>query len=156
MQAKTCCVTGHRQIPQEQWADVENALRVEVRRAIEDGYVHFISGFARGADLMFAAAVAEQKQRYPGITLEAALPYAGRLDTPDARFHELLMSCDAVNVACQCYVPYCFEQRNRYMVENSQLVIAVFDGRSSGGTAMTLRYARRLGREIRLVQVRAD
>lgn len=36
--------------------------------------------------------------------------------------------------------------RNHYMVDHSQRVIAVYDGRSGGGTAATIRYARPDGR----------
>ena len=39
--------------------------------------------------------------------------------------------------------------RNRYMVNASSLVIAVHDGRLSGGTAATIRCAREAGRTIR-------
>ena len=59
MDKKTCCVTGHRDIPAERISNVEQELRREVRAAIEDGYTRFISGFAEGTDLMFAAIVAK-------------------------------------------------------------------------------------------------
>ena len=67
MDKKTCCVTGHRNIPAERIAYVEQELRREVQAAIEDGYTRFISGFAEGADLMFAAIVAEQKEHNPDL-----------------------------------------------------------------------------------------
>ena len=54
-ETKTCCVTGHRDIPVEKQGFVEEALRREVAAAIEDGYTRFISGFAAGVDLMFAS-----------------------------------------------------------------------------------------------------
>ena len=78
METKVCCVTGHRDIPTDRAVYVEQALRREVLAAIEDGYTRFISGFAEGTDLMFAAIVAEQKEYIPNLYLEAALPYAGR------------------------------------------------------------------------------
>ena len=62
MQEKTCCVTGHRDIPQDKRTYVETELKKEVLAAIADGYTHFISGFAEGVDLTFAALVAEQKE----------------------------------------------------------------------------------------------
>ena len=43
------------------------------------------SGFAAGVDLIFAGIVADLKREYP-ITLEAAIPYPGRMDTPDKAF----------------------------------------------------------------------
>ncbi|WP_417092331.1 VirD4-like conjugal transfer protein, CD1115 family [Intestinimonas timonensis] len=74
-ETKTCCVTGHRDIPAEKKGLVEEALRREVAAAIEDGYTRFISGFAEGADLMFAAIVAEAKKENGSLFLEAAIPY---------------------------------------------------------------------------------
>ena len=87
MAEKTCCVTGHRDIPEDRIAYVEQELRREVLAVIQDGYTRFISGFAEGADLMFAAIVAEQKEHNPDLFLEAAIPYAGRLKTKNKQFH---------------------------------------------------------------------
>ena len=73
MNEKTCCVTGHRDISTDHITYVDQALRQEILSAIEDGYTRFISGFAEGVDLMFAAIVVEERERYPDITLEAAM-----------------------------------------------------------------------------------
>ena len=150
---KTCCITGHRDIPAERMTYVEQQLRQEVLEAIKAGYTRFISGFAEGTDLMFAAIVAEQKELHPELFLEAAIPYAGRLKTRNKQFHALLQACDGIKVMCREYTPSCFMQRNRYMVRVSQRVIAVYDGRDRGGTLFTLRYAHTLGREIRVIQI---
>jgi len=148
----TCCVTGHRDIPVEKVPYVQDHLYQELLRAIQYGYTHFVSGFASGVDLMFAGIVAELKQEYP-ITLEAAIPYPGRMNTPDKVFQCLLKECDIVKVHTEQYSKSCYMVRNRYMVDCSVLVIAVHDGRKSGGTAATIRYANRMGctlREIKL------
>ena len=88
-ETKTCCVTGHRDIPVEKQGFVEDALRREVAAAIEDGYTRFISGFAAGVDLMFATVIAEAKKKNNGLFLEAAIPYAGRLKTKDKEFQNV-------------------------------------------------------------------
>lgn len=153
MKAKVCCVTGHRDIPAERIAYVEQQLRCEVLEAIEAGYTRFISGFAEGTDLMFAAIVDEQKKRHPELFLEAAIPYAGRLKTRSKLFHTLLQACNGIKVIYPEYTPSCFMQRNRYMVWESQRVIAVYDGRDHGGTLFTMRYAHTLDREIRVIRI---
>ena len=152
-ETKTCCVTGHRDIPVEKQGFVEDALRKEVAAAIEDGYTRFISGFAAGVDLVFAAVIAEAKKKNNGLFLEAAIPYAGRLKTKDKEFHKLLAVCDGVKVISDRYVPSCYLNRNRYMVAQSQRVIAVYDGRDKGGTLFTLRDAHVQGREVKLIQL---
>ena len=126
---------------------------LSVQTAIDDGYTRFISGFADGTDLIFAAIVAEEKKRHPELSLEAAIPYAGRLKTRDTRFHELLRDCDGIKVVCQTYIPSCFMQRNRYMAGQAHRVIAVYDGRERGGTLFTMREAHTLGKEVRLIKI---
>ena len=108
MAEKTCCVTGHRDIPEARIAYVEQELRREVEEAIAEGYTRFISGFAEGVDLMFAAIVAEQMEHRPELFLEAAIPYAGRLKTKNQQFQKLLRACKGVKVVCQEYAPSCF------------------------------------------------
>ena len=61
MHEKTCCATGHREILADKLAYVETELRKAVMAAVDDGYTRFISGGAAGADLLFAAIVAELK-----------------------------------------------------------------------------------------------
>ena len=153
MAEKTCCVTGHRIISAACISYVEQELRREVQTAIDDGYTRFISGFADGTDLIFAAIVAEEKKRHPELSLEAAIPYAGRLKTRDTRFHELLRACDGIQAVCQTYIPSCFMQRNRYMAGQAHRVIAVYEGRERGGTMFTMREAHKLGKEVRLIKI---
>ncbi len=148
----TCCVTGHRDIPKGMEDYVKSGLRREVLEAVKDGYVHFISGFAAGVDLMFAQIVAELKNDHL-ITLEAAIPYRKRMNTRDADFRRLIKCCDIVKVHSEGYSPGCFMARNKYMVDWSNRVIAVYDGRERGGTAATLKYARLKGLDIRQLLV---
>ena len=141
-------MTGHREIPAEQIDRIRELLRREILNAIGDGYSHFISGFAAGADLLFADVVAELKERYP-ITLEAAIPYPGRMKTPDETFQRLIRCCDTVKIHSDSYFKGCYLRRNRYLVDQSQRVIAVYNGRPTGGTAATVRYAK--GKDVRVV-----
>ena len=148
----TCCVTGHRDIPADKVQYVQVQLRQELLQAIQSGYTHFISGFAAGVDLIFAGIVADLKHEYP-ITLEAAIPYQDRVKSPDKTFQCLLKEYDIVKVHTEQYSKSCYMVRNRYMVDCSALVIAVHDGRKSGGTAATIRYAHRKGCDLREVRL---
>lgn len=147
---KICMVTGHREIPADKIESVREQLRTEIVRAIQNGYTHYISGFASGIDLYFAEIISELKNAY-NITLEAAIPYRKRLNTKDKDFHRLLLDCNIIGVHSEKYTPACFMKRNRYMVQQSQLVIAVYDGRQSGGTLATMGYALTLGKDIKII-----
>lgn len=149
---KTCMVTGHREIPVGKIEDIKAKLRSEVLLAIEDGFTNFISGFADGTDLIFADIIVALKGTYP-ITLEAAIPYRNRMKALNRDFRRLTNECDTIRVHSEEYLPSCFIKRNRFMVENAERVIAVFDGRDTGGTRATLRYAHALKKDIRVIAV---
>ena len=51
-----------------------------------------------------------------------------------------MTACDYETMVQERYSPDCMIRRNRYMVDHSDLVIAVYDG-ADGGTRRTLEYA---------------
>ena len=163
MKEKSCCFTGHR--PQSlPWGFDENdarcvALKTKLRREIEEmitgrGVSHFISGMALGEDTWAAELVLELKATY-SVTLECALPceaQAVRWREPDRdRYCSIVERCDEETMVQTASTPDCFQKRNRYMIDRSAYVIAVFSG-ASGGTAETLRYAHEKGRTVRIIQ----
>ena len=67
---------------------------------------------------------------------------------PERRaYRTLLEQADEQVLICPHYTPYCMHARNRWMVEHSARVIAVFGG-SPGGTANTIQLAQKKRREI--------
>lgn len=152
---KTCCITGHRKIPDEKMKYVERELRREVDLALAEGYTHFISGFAEGTDQLFVKIVAEKRKLNGDIQLEAAIPYRNRVAAlqKDPETRRLLGACTIIGVHSEKYSSDCYLVRNRFMVQTSGRVIAVYDGRMKGGTVMTLRFAHIYKREIREIRI---
>lgn len=68
-------------------------------------------------------------------------------------FQELLACCDRVYVQSEKSNRQCYHERNRYMVLSSDRVIAVYDGRSTGGTFYTIRFAQANEKEIRIIEI---
>ena len=155
MQEKTCCVTGHRDIPAEQVGHIKKSLEQEVDRAISDGFTCFISGFADGVDLLFAGIVAERIAKNPALKLIAAIPYRRRLDTlqKSERTKALIDLCAEIYIVAEGYHPSVYAKRNRYMVERSDRVIAVYDGRENGGTIRTIRLSHSMKKELREIAI---
>lgn len=155
MKEKTCCVTGHRDIPAEGVGHIKKSLEQEVDRAISDGFTCFVSGFADGVDLLFAEIVAEKIAKNPALKLIAAIPYRRRLDTlqKSERTKALIDLCAETYIAAEEYHPSVYAKRNRYMVERSDRVIAVYDGREKGGTVGTIRLAHTMKKELREIAV---
>lgn len=155
MEKKTCCVTGHRDLPQNQINFVKAALLREIEKAVADGFTCFMSGFAEGVDQYFAEMVIEKQKDDPSLELIAVIPYQKRLDSLRAkgRTYEMLEACCDVVVIQEEYQPSVYSHRNRYMVEHSDRVIAVYDGREKGGTVRTIRFAHQMKKELREIPV---
>lgn len=155
----TCCFTGHRaaKLPwgyretDPRCQDLKRKLYDAVEAVYDSGVRHFICGMANGCDLYFAEAVLRLRQIHPDVTLEAAIPHEGQARSwpPEqrARWQALLDACDYQTVVSRTYTPDCMMRRNRYMVDNSSVLIAAYNG-SSGGTLNTMLYAMRKKREL--------
>ena len=153
MQEKTCCITGHREIPAQVLPYVSRMLGLEIDRAIEDGFTCFLTGFAEGADQLFAGIVLNRAKTFPFIRLEGAIPFRGRVQTL-RRSHDscaLLDGCAELHILSEAYSPGVYSHRNRFMIERSQRVLAVYDGRQSGGTYSTILTALKFGRELHTI-----
>ncbi|MCJ7855947.1 SLOG family protein [Lachnospiraceae bacterium NSJ-143] len=152
--AKTCCFTGRRILPDLEIARIRLELRKRIEEAIKRGYTEFISGFADGADIIAAQTVLElrdENEDYGDIHLYAYLPYRKRGDSK--KLQGLLDECCGIDYASEYYNRGCYYCRNKRMVDKSQLVIAVSDGNNSGGTGYTLEYARKKGVKIEEISV---
>ena len=104
-----------------------------------------------GCDLYFCEEVLKLKERYPDVTLEAAIPCPTQADTwPKAqreRYERLVACCDMETLVSTQYTSTCMQRRDRYMVDHASLLIAAFDG-SPGGTRYTVEYALKRGVDL--------
>lgn len=148
---KTCAFTGHRQV--EDNFDV-NRLEEVISAYVEEGYCTFLCGMAVGFDMIAAEIVIKLKNKYPEIRLVACIPCEGQSRyfsvVEKQRYKKFLQSCDEVKILSDRYYRGCMQARDRYMVDNSQLVIA-YKRVNSGGTYYTLNYALSLNKRICLI-----
>lgn len=87
------------------------------------------------------------------MSLEAAIPYSGRKKSNGQGFGKMLAACDEVKVFSERYSHGSYFVRNRYIVDESSRVIAVYDGRDSGGTVFTMQYARTKGKTVQGIRI---
>ena len=147
-----CCFTGHR--PEKlSWPqnDVIAWLEAEILKAIDDGFVTFISGMARGVDIWAAEIVLWLRDEGKPIHLICASPFEGfeRSWSEDwkRRYAEVMRRADVVKFVCKGYSRDCFQIRNEWMVDRSARVIAVYNG-EPGGTRNTISYATKMGKRV--------
>ena len=160
MQEKSCAFTGHR--PRKfPWgyneADarcvaLKEKLAEEIAKLVEAGYTDFLSGMAEGADTWAALAILTLKKENPALKLHWVLPCEGQADgwsvSAQELYSSILEQADEVVYVSRKYQEGCMLERNRYLVDHAACLLAVYNGEWRGGTAMTVRYAQKLGREV--------
>lgn len=164
LNSTTLCFTGHRsqKLPwgfnenDERCKAMKKKLREQIELAIKRGYNTFITGMALGFDMICAEIVLELKKKYPNIKLIGALPCRNQdckwPPKQQERYRNLLEKLDAIRCVNDEYTgPECMLERNRYMINNSSMVIALFNGQP-GGTKKTIDYAREQGKEIVIIE----
>ena len=160
-----CSFTGHRaaKLP---WGFHEQDPRcIQLKQQIYDaidaiydsGVRHYICGMANGCDMYFGEAVLELKKVKKDVTLEAAVPFTGQADhwkEPEkSRWQNIYNNSDFITVVSKTYTKDCMNKRNRYMVDNCNVLLAAYNG-TKGGTQNTILYAIRSKKEV--IQISID
>lgn len=155
--------TGY-SITNERVVSYSNMLKEVLRPLIQnEGACHFISGGAIGIDQIAFWTVHSLKKEFVGITNELAIPFikqhtAWKNAELVGWYHKMKEHADKVIYVDELGLqdsryfsgnsPYSLGEysakkmqiRNEYMVDHSDVVVAVHDG-SSGGTGNCVRYA---------------
>ena len=160
----TACFTGHRRIngayynyqtPTLDWLHLrDRMLEVVLAFATTSMEVNeFISGMAIGVDQLAAECVLLTRTHEGlDLALTAAIPFPSQpsnwpINTQE-RYYWLLGQAQAQIISPDPYTPAKMHVRDRWMVDNSNYVIAIWDGRKQGGTYATLTYAVQTGKPI--------
>ena len=160
----TCCFTGHRpyKLP---WGYNEhgirffifkNKLQKIIKRIIKKGYIYFISGMALGADIICAEIIVALKKKHPNIQLECAIPCLNQTckwkSNNLKRYNYILSKADKLTyVSSTYYYNGCMQKRNLYMIDNSSLLVAIYNGKS-GGTQQTITLAKEKNLTIQILK----
>ena len=147
-----CCFSGHRpEKLNESEESVKLWLSEQIDQAIAAGYTTFISGCAMGVDIWAGQLVLQKKETNPVLHLIAATPWPGfsnrwSIDWQQ-QYSNLLKDADWIVPVCNHYHKGAFQQRNEWMVDHSNRVIAYYNG-APGGTKNTIDYASGKGIEV--------
>lgn len=124
----------------------------QVNLLIDSNISLFYTGMALGVDQWGAEIVLDMKRQYPHIRLIAVVPCETQANKWSAeqreRYFNTLAVCDEVITLYARYTPQCMLERNRYMVDHANYLLAVCDGSAKGGTAYTVRYAQEKKRGV--------
>ena len=151
MKEKTCCFTGHRDLPKEQFCNLLQKTLNTMEQLIEQGYDCFKAGGALGFDTLCALAVLILRLKYPHIQLHLVLPFPQQAERwspkEQERYEKIKQQADQIIYTYPHYTPDCFHKRNRQLVDNSSACICYLT-KPAGGTAYTVDYATKNGLKL--------
>lgn len=151
MRSRTCCFTGHRQIPLEKRAEIAGQLERVIVSLYQRGVRFYGAGGALGFDCLAAQTVLRLRKSCPGMKLILVLPCLmqtrGWPAADVAEYERIKGLADKVVYTSQAYTVGCMHKRNRHLVDNSSVCVCYLT-KDSGGTAYTVRYARERGLEV--------
>ena len=160
---QACTFSGHR--PQKlPWRYDETApacialkevLTDQIARLVNNGNIHFLSGMAEAVDTWSAEIVLALREKNPALKLHCILPCITQAEqwsvSSRERYFRILDQADSIIRVSRTYHKNCMLQRNHFMIHHSSTLLAVYNGEYRGGTASTVRYARKMGREILVI-----
>lgn len=158
-----CSFTGHRpkKLPwkydegDSRCVALKAELTAQITKLTEAGVTDFFSGMAEGTDCYCAQIVLDLHRKNPALKLHCVLPCEGQADrwsdSARERYDSILEQADFVDYVSREYHDKCMLERNRRLVEQAGILLAVYNGEWRGGTAATVRYARNMGRGIIMI-----
>lgn len=159
----SCAFTGHRpnKFPwkynetDSRCIALKSALTEQIKFLAEAGITQFLSGMAEAVDTWGALSVLALREKNPMIKLHCILPCRGQANkwsaSSQSLYHSILERADSIVLVNREYHANCMLDRNRFLVEHASILLAVYNGEKRSGTAATMRYAHKMGREIIMI-----
>lgn len=148
---KTCCFTGHRTIPAAEKNAIKDKLYKTVNALAAEGCTEFISGGAIGFDTLAAITVLAVRKLRPEIKLRLILPCSDQAERWNERdrtlYRYILEQADFSDILHESYIRGCMHERNRKMIDSSDICIAYLK-RDFGGTKFTVDYALKKNKKV--------
>ena len=142
----TCSFTGHRIIKKD--FNSEKLFNV-IEKIIESGYRTFLVGMAWGFDLKVFETLLNFKNK--NIDIIACVPCENQeryfKNSEKEKYLEYLKKADKVVYVSDKYFDGCMQKRNRYIVDNSSILVAYLYS-NMGGTKNAVSYAQKQGKNI--------
>ncbi len=153
LRARTCCFTGHRNIPIGKTREIAEGTDSEIcRLVINSGVRSFGVGGATGYDTLAAKVLFHLREKeFPGIKVILVYPFDGfaRRWTRDqkADYERLLPQYNKIVCMSERASREAYLERDGHLVNCSAHCIC-YCTKGYGGTAYMVRYARQQGLEI--------
>lgn len=151
MKAISCCLCGHKRIPDKEPESLSYQIKDIVGLLIDSGVTTFLTGATIGFDTLAAQAVLEMKGIYPQIRLVIIAtcpnPTRGFPECDKKIYDQIFSRADEVVYTSKYYYSGCVQKRNRTLVNMSGYCLCYLTD-NKGETHTTVTYARRMGLKV--------
>lgn len=158
-----CAFTGHRpsRFPwgydetNQECIALKEILTGEIMRLTDIGVTNFLSGMAEGVDTWASTIVLALREKNPAIKLHCVLPCKTQADSwssaSQTLYRSILEQADSIVYVSREYHKTCMMDRNKFMVDHADILLAVCQKIPRSGTMATINYARKMNREIIII-----
>lgn len=154
-------ITGHRPHKFNNDYELKSDRILKIRSIIVEYFTQMkpdevIVGLSLGIDTLVAEVCIEM-----GIKFTAAIPCKNQwMSWPQRsidRYNKILAHelCTVYNVSTDFYTHWCMNDRNKWMVDNADELLSVWDG-SSGGTYNCIKYAGKKEPRMRITNIHPE
>jgi len=130
-------------------------LTEQITKLTEAGVTDFLSGMAEGTDVFCAEIVLALQENNPVLKLHCVLPCKEQADrwsvSARERYRTILDQADSIVCVNRHYSQRCMLERNEFLVDHAEILLAVYNGECRGGTAATVRYAQKQGKRVLII-----
>ena len=148
-------LTGHREqrlglssdVSLSEWKPIRNWIREQILQQLTKGQVEFMSGMASGSDRAAAYEVCKLKEEGFPITLTCVFP-CKNYNTSDINNNYIRQNADNIIELHEAFFKGCDNDRDQYMAEHCDIMLAIFDGNKNSGVWSTIKKATRNNKTV--------
>lgn len=164
---KSLCFTGHRpnrltgiyDITDKRYTILIDTITNISEEYIKNGIDTFYTGCADGTDILAFYTIHKLKSKYPNIKNKICVPFKNHtINGLNLKWYKMMYKlADEIIYVDQIYksdnIYQALDFRNHYMVDNSDYIIAVWDGVKNGGTYNCIKYAKLKNKMINYIYI---
>ena len=128
--------------------EYSNILRERAVDLILKGCDRFIVSMTEGAEMDFIKTVLRLKEVYTHVSLEVAVPLEDSKYSFGQNCDCRLEICDELFLFCTNPLKKCSMLKRRFMIDNSEYILAFWNGKKSGETWQSIEYACEAGKNV--------
>lgn len=111
--------------------------------------IECLCGMAQGSDILFGNCAKRLRDYGENVKLTLCMPCKGYgMQRADDAYFNIFNNADKIVYMQDKWDKDCDNKRDRYMVDNCDILLAIWDGVKSGGVWSTIKYARKVEKPI--------